>query len=203
MPTLLLIRHGLNDFVGKRLAGRLPDVHLNDKGRAQAAAIANSLAKLQIKAVYSSPLERAMETAFPLAESKKLEVVPHPGLLEVDFGEWQGKTFFQMHHMKLWPLVRQHPSQVRFPRGESFVEAQQRVVASLEDIRSKYQKRDIIACFSHSDSIRLALAHYLNMPLDSFQRISVDPASINGIYFGKEHIQVLNINSIPEMTKRE
>ena len=91
MPTILLIRHGENDYVKQnRLAGRLPDVHLNERGRQQAQVVAEKLALAPIKAIYSSPLERAAETAAPLAEKLGLPVTLRPGLLESDIGEWQG-----------------------------------------------------------------------------------------------------------------
>ncbi len=95
MTTVLLIRHGENNMVGKRLAGRLPGVHLNKKGREQAEQLAEVLCKAPIKAIYSSPLERAVETAEPLAKLLNLEILPAPGLVELAYGDWQGKTLKQ------------------------------------------------------------------------------------------------------------
>jgi probable phosphoglycerate mutase len=194
MPFILLIRHGENDFVGKRLAGRLPGVHLNDKGRQQSESLKEMLLKAPLKAIYSSPLERAMETAQPLADSLELPVTPHPGLLEVNFGRWQGKTIKQMHRLKLWKIVHEQPSRMRFPDGESFAEAQQRMVSCLEELRVTWAEHDLIACFSHSDSIRLCLAHYLAMPLDAFQRIAIDVASISALHLGKDRLAVICMN---------
>jgi probable phosphoglycerate mutase len=186
MATILLIRHGVNDFVGKRLAGRLPNVHLNDTGKKQAEMIANALKQAPIKAIYSSSLERTMETAAPLAAALELEVIPQPGLLEVDFGEWQGKRFWQMHRSKLWKTVQENPVEMRFPGGESFPEAQARIANTIKDISAAHDEKDVIACFSHSDSIKLAVAYFLDMPLNAFQRIGVDTASITGLFLSKE-----------------
>jgi len=194
MPFILLVRHGENNFVGKRLAGRLPGIHLNQRGRQQAEALKEILVKAPIKAIYSSPLERAMETAQPLADALKLAVKPIPGLLEVDFGRWQGKTAKQMHRLKLWKTVKEQPSQMRFPEGESFAEAQHRVVACLEEIRTIWDDKSLVACFSHSDSIRLALAYYLAMPLDAFQRIGIDTASISLLHLGNDGPALLFMN---------
>ena len=103
MPIFLLIRHGETDYNKKmHLAGRLPGVHLNTKGRQQAQAIADKLASLPIKAIYSSPLERTIETAEPLANALKLDVIPMPGLLETDCGEWEGQSVRKLRRLKIW-----------------------------------------------------------------------------------------------------
>ena len=90
MPLLLLIRHGENDYVKTgKMAGRIPGVHLNEKGQKQARALADALTQVPIKAIYSSPLERAMETAAPIAESHKLTILQEPALMDTDIGKWQ------------------------------------------------------------------------------------------------------------------
>jgi probable phosphomutase (TIGR03848 family) len=185
MATLILIRHGENDFVGRRLAGRLPDVHLNAPGRQQAEAIASMLRREPIIAVYASPLERTMETAEPLARELHLPIIPHNGLAEVDFGKWQGKFISYLRRLKLWQAVQKTPSQVRFPDGESFSEAQARMVAAIEAINAAHGEKERVAVFSHCDTIRLAVAFYLDMPLDSFQRLTIDPASITRLLLQK------------------
>jgi len=194
MTSILLIRHGENDFVGKRLAGHLPGVHLNEKGRKQAELIAGALKNAPIKAIYSSPLERAVETAEPLAAALNLPVTIHPGLIELDFGTWQGKTMRQMHRMKAWKTVMEKASEMRFPQGESYAEVQARMVQTIEEIKSTREKNDLVACFSHCDSIRLLLAHYLDMPLDEFHRLNIDTASISLLYVGegRPSIQIMN-----------
>ncbi len=196
MPVILLIRHGENNFVGKRLAGRLPGVHLNDVGRKQAEAITALLKETPITAIYSSPLERAIETAQPLAEALNLPVQICEGLLEVHFGKWQGKTMKQLHRMKLWKTVQENPSEMRFPDGELFAEARERVVQALEEIKTHAGEKDVIACFSHSDTIRLAVSYYLAMPLDAFQRVTIDTASVSALFLSKDMPRVLNVNQV-------
>jgi len=112
----------------------------------------------------------------------------------VDFGAWQGKTISYLKRLKLWQVVQKAPSRARFPGGESFPEAQARVVAALEAINAAHGDKERVACFSHSDTIRLAVAHYLDMPLDSFQRITIHPASITRIHIEKGAIFVLRVN---------
>src|SRR5436190_24049812 len=130
---LLLIRHGENDWVGTdRLAGRTPDVHLNEKGRQQAANLATLLAKQPIVAIYSSPLERCLETAQPLAALLNQIISAEPGLLEVDYGEWRGAHLKELSQLPEWQMVQHFPSVFRFPGGETLREVQSRAVETLE-----------------------------------------------------------------------
>ena len=94
MAIFYLIRHGNNDLLGEKLAGRLPGVHLNQAGREQAERLAQALGDKPIKAVYASPLERTLETAQPIAAVHHLEVHNSPALLEIDFGDWSGPVSY-------------------------------------------------------------------------------------------------------------
>lgn len=198
MPTILLIRHGHNEYVGKgRLAGRLPGVHLDEQGLTQARELAKALEDVPIKAVYSSPLSRAVETAKPIAAIHKLKVINRKGLLELDMGSWEGKTIKQVARTKLWKSVQHTPSLARFPQGESFGEAQMRIAAELEVLAAKHKSKEIIVCVGHSDMIKLAVAYYLGLPLDFFQRLTVSPASISTLYIGKDGTRLINLNHNP------
>jgi probable phosphomutase (TIGR03848 family) len=195
MPTLLLIRHGENEYVKKgRLAGRLPGVHLNETGRTQAQSVADRLAKAPIKAIYSSPLERALETAEPLARGLGLETIPRAGFLETDYGEWEGQTLKSLRRLKLWRTVQSAPSLARFPGGESFAECQRRVCQEIEWICSQHEAKDLVACIFHADPIKLAVAFYLGLPLDQFQRLSSSPASITTLIIGEASSHLANLN---------
>lgn len=199
MPVILLVRHGENEYVKKgKLAGRIPGVHLNDKGRAQAAALAEALRQHPVKAVYSSPLERTMETAAPIAAAFNLEVTRRDGLLEVDYGTWQDKTLKQLSRRKLWRTVQGAPALARFPEGESFAEAQLRIAHELETLAEMHKKNDMLVCVGHSDMIKLAAAYYLGLPLDLFQRLVVQPASVTTIQLMPGRFaRLLNLNTIP------
>jgi probable phosphomutase (TIGR03848 family) len=196
MTTLYLIRHGLNDFVGHhKLAGWQPGVHLNEKGRAQAQALAEHLASLKLKAIYASPLERTMETAVPIAAAHKLEVIPREGLGEIHYGQWQGQSIKALKRRKLWPVIQNTPSLARFPDGESFPEAQARIVAEFEILRSKHKgAKDVIACVLHADPIKLAIAHYIGLHVDFFQRLAIQPASISILRIDGHHARLLTMN---------
>lgn len=196
MTTIFLIRHAENDFMRKRkLAGWLPGVHLNEHGRAQSEALVTLFEDARLAAIYSSPLERAMETAVPLARSKKLRVVPRPALGEIKYGDWQGRSLALLSHRKMWSVVQSTPSLARFPGGESFREAQARVIGELETLRGLHPSpKALIACVSHADAIKLALSHYLGQPMDLFQRLMVDPASISILMLTESRVRVVCIN---------
>jgi len=195
MPLFLLIRHGENDFMKKgRLAGRMPGVHLNQAGRSQAATLAEKLTGAPITAIYSSPLERAVETAEPLARALGLEIGLSPALLETDYGEWQGKTLKSLRRLKLWRIIQTTPSLARFPGGESFAECQRRVCQELERISAQHDPKQVVACVFHADPIKLAVAYYIGLPLDHFQRLSVGPASITCLWLGEDSCRLVALN---------
>lgn len=196
MTTFYLIRHGHNDFLGKRkLAGRMPNVHLSSEGKHQAETLGRILSSVKFEAIYSSPLERAVETAEPLARDQGLEVLIRDGLIEIGYGSWQGQSLNSLRRRKLWPIIQNTPSLARFPEGESFPEAQARVVAELEALRGLHRsKKASIACVFHSDPIKLAIAHYLGMPLDLFQRITISPASMSVLAVSDNSIRVVGLN---------
>ena len=195
MATIHLIRHAENEYVARgRLAGRLPGIHLNEKGMKQAKSLAEALSDVPIKAIYASPLERCLETAKPLSEALELDVVPREGLLEIDFGDWQNRTIKQLRRRKLWKVVHNNPSRMQFPKGETFANAQIRIVNELEALKETHHPKDLVACFSHADLIRLAIAYYIGTPLDLFQRIVISPASISTLHLGEFGSRVLNVN---------
>jgi probable phosphomutase (TIGR03848 family) len=196
MPILLLIRHGENDFVKQsRLPGRMPGIHLNEHGREQAAALADSLKKMPLRAIYASPLERAVETAEPLAHALGLPIQPRPGLLDTDVGEWQGVQLKKLRKLPLWKQVQEQPSAVRFPDGESFLELQERLVCAIDLIRAAHKSKELVAVVFHSDPIKLVLAHYIGLPLDGFQKLEVATGSVSVLMLGKSagHLVALNL----------
>jgi len=185
MAVFLLVRHGHNDMIGKKLAGRLPDVHLNLEGKEQAGRLAAEFSGLPIKAVYASPLERAVETAQPIADVHDLPVEIVLALMEIDFGQWEGEDLEKLKQGREWKHVQGKPSKFRFPQGESFFDAQQRVVEGLLSLSENFSEKDMLVCAAHSDVIRLAVAHFLGLPLDNFQRIRILPASVTLLYLNK------------------
>ncbi len=193
MTIILLIRHAQTDTAGKKLTGWTPGVHLNEKGRQQALDLVQRLEKAPLKAIYSGPLERTLETARPLARAKGFTVISRPDLGEARYGQWTGKSMKALKRNKQWPVVQHSPSLWRFPGGESFPEMQARLVAEVEALRSRHPK-DVIACFSHADCIKLLVAHYLGLPLDLFQRLEISPASVTALAIQEGSARLLRLN---------
>jgi len=199
MPLLLLIRHGENEYVKTgKMAGRLPGVHLNERGQNQARALGEALKDVPLKAIYSSPLERAMETAAPIASTRKLQIIQELNLMDADIGKWQGKSWKVLSLTKVWKIVQQSPSRFRFPDGESFPEIQTRISNVLEVIIKKHNKpQDIVAVVFHADPIKLAVSHFLGLPLDHFQRLSCDTGSMTALHVNEAGANLVKLNQRP------
>lgn len=195
MTEFLLIRHATNDFVKTgKLAGWTPGVHLNEDGRNQAAALGASLAKTRLAAIYASPLERALETAQAVAEHHPtLNVQPLEAVGEVRYGEWQGEKLNRLRREALWEIVQVYPSRAHFPGGEAIRQAQARSVDALELLVTRHRDQRVVVV-SHSDIIKLIVAHYLGAHLDFFQRIEISPASLTVIRLGVGRPYIVRVN---------
>lgn len=186
-PTLiLLVRHGQTPTTGQVLPGRAPGLDLSEHGRKQALRVAERLAEMDISALYSSPLERTLQTAAPTAEQTGLSVQQEPGLLEGEFGDWTGEKIADLMKLDEWRTVQQQPDQFRFPQGESFVEIRDRMSATLTRLRGAHPGGTVV-CFSHADPIRVAVSEALGSPLNAFQRISISPCSVSAIAYPQPH----------------
>lgn len=203
MTILLLIRHATNDYVqAGRLAGRTPDVHINGAGQREADDLARRLAHLKIEAIYSSPLERAVETAQTIAACHHLPVHIREGLIEGDAGEWTGKLLKDLHDTETWKAIQTKPIGVKLPGGESIDEVQARMVATIEEIRRAHPD-GIVAVVSHSDPLKSVIAHYLHWDLDNFQRIEISPASLSVLAVDDKHETLLRLNDTGALPKFE
>jgi probable phosphoglycerate mutase len=196
---LLLIRHALTPHVGHKLSGWSSGVHLSDEGRAQAARLTERLHDVQIDTIYSSPLERAVETAQPIAKDHKLRVRQREEIGEVKYGELEGKSLRTLAKGRLWARLQTWPSDIRFPGGESLRETQARAVAAIERLRAAHPKQNV-AVVSHGDWIRLSVAHYLGVHIDLYRRINVDPASVSAILFFEFMPVVQTVNETGDLT---
>ncbi|MBZ0295472.1 MAG: MSMEG_4193 family putative phosphomutase [Anaerolineae bacterium] len=204
MTQILLIRHAVNDFVKTgKLAGWTPEVHLNDEGKAQAEALGNRLAQVPLKRLYASPLERTMETAEAIRQHHPhLEILHKDGIGEVQYGDWEGKVIADLAKRKMWGVVQEYPSRARFPNGETMYGVQVRVVGAIEEIAHEHP-RETVAIVFHADLIKMALAHYLGMHLDNFQRIVVSPASISTLILGHSRPFIVGMNDIAHVMELE
>ncbi|MDQ4074933.1 MAG: histidine phosphatase family protein [Chloroflexota bacterium] len=180
MKRIILVRHGQNSMVGKKLAGWLPDVHLNEVGHVQAAALAERLApqKGKIQALYSSPLDRTMETARYLADVLELEIESLEGIGEVRYGEWEGQSIEELSKLDEWKVVQGFPSAMCFPSGERLRDVQARAITAIEQVASQLEDKQSAIIVSHADLIKLVAAHYAGIHIDLFQRLVISPASM-------------------------
>jgi probable phosphoglycerate mutase len=192
---VLLVRHGQTPTTGTLLPGRAPGLHLAEAGVAQAQRAAERIAELkQVDAIYSSPLERARETAAPIAAARKLRVKVDKGLLECDFGEWTGRDLKSLMKLPEWGTVQRAPSTFTFPGGESFSSMQHRIVGAVDRIRAAHP-RGVVVCVSHADPIKALVAHAMGTHIDLFQRLVISTCSITAIAYGHGSPVVLTVNS--------
>jgi probable phosphomutase (TIGR03848 family) len=198
MTTFLLVRHAATDLVGRTIAGWMPGVHLNQEGRAQAERLAGRLTHVPIAAVYSSPLERARETAAPLATRLGLQVQIREGIGEIHFGEWTGRDFRGLAQVPKWRQFNLLRGSTRIPGGEFMLGVQARMVAELERLRERHPG-DVVAVVSHGDVIKAAVGHYAGIPLDLLQRVEISPASVSVVAVNDYGPQILRINDTGEL----
>jgi probable phosphomutase (TIGR03848 family) len=193
---VLYVRHGQTPTTGARLPGRAPGLHLADAGIAQAQGAAERIAPLgdKVKAVYASPLERAQETARPIAKALGMRVRTERGLNECDFGEWTGRELKELYKLPEWQTVQRYPSGFRFPGGESFVEMQTRFTETVARLCARHEGGAVVAV-SHADPIRAAVAAAMGTHLDLFQRTVVSPCSVTAVAYGRGGPVVLTVNS--------
>lgn len=194
--TVLLIRHAEHRLQGRALVGRADGVGLSAEGRRQADGLAEWLVATPPAALYSGPLERARETAAPIAARLGLRVEIADELDEVDFGDWTGRTFGELEGGDLWRRFNAFRSGTRSPNGEHMLEVQARVVGLIERLRGRHPGGRV-GLVSHGDVIRAALLYYLGAPLDLVHRIEVGPASLSVVALGADGARVLLVNGRP------
>ncbi|HEX6472063.1 MAG TPA: MSMEG_4193 family putative phosphomutase [Streptosporangiaceae bacterium] len=200
MTTVLLVRHGLTALTGPVLAGWTPGVHLDDRGRAQVAALAARLRDLPLAAVVTSPLERCRETADLILAERDGSTPSHVDdrFGEVRYGDWTGEKLETLAKDPLWPVVQAHPSAVRFPGadGESMAGAQHRAISAIRDWNARLGDDAVYLVCSHGDIIKAIVADALGLHLDGFQRIQAAPASLSAIRYTGLRPFLVRLNDI-------
>jgi len=192
----LLIRHALCDPVGHSIAGRQPGIHLNNQGQRQAQNLAERLAGVALAGLYSSPLERALETARPIGLRQGLEVELLPGFTEVNFGEWTGKPLAELDRIPAWRRFNEFRSGTRIPAGENMSEVLTRSLGELERLRQRHPTPDaLVGIVSHGDVLRMLVAHALGMSPDLLQRLELSPAGISLLQLEDYGARILLLNS--------
>jgi broad specificity phosphatase PhoE len=193
VTTFLLIRHAAHDLLGKVLAGRAPDVHLNARGKMEAELLADRLARLPISAIYTGPLERAQETALPLSNRLRLEAYLAPAFDEVEFGAWMSLTFADLEQRPDWKAWNEFRDRVIPPQGESIQIVQERAAKELERLAQAHAG-ETVAIVSHGEVIKSVLMHYLGIPVRFHGRLDISPGSVSVLTIHNGHPQVATVN---------
>lgn len=191
--VFFLLRHASCDGIGSYLRGRLPGIPLNERGRAEAVCLAARMEAEPLTAVYTSPLERSVETAEAVAGSRGLPVRMSGALHEVHYGDWTGRTFDNIRADPLWAEFNARRGTTRIPGGELITEVQDRVMSEMERLRLNHPAESI-ALVTHADVIRAALTHLLDMPVDQLLRLAVEPASVSAVVVGRDWSRVTLLN---------
>lgn len=199
MTWFYLIRHANHDWLFKGIAGGKSGVHLNGDGIVLAKKLAETLKRCPIDVIYSSPLERATQTAEIIAKTldskPPVHISEHFG--EIQFGDWSGMSFTELNVDPLWSKFNTFRSGIRAPNGETGVDIQQRMISKMQELRDRFPDKNI-AVISHADSIRLALQFFLGMPVDFYSRIEIGPASVSLVEYSKDFVKVHYLNRTPE-----
>jgi probable phosphomutase (TIGR03848 family) len=201
--TVILLRHGRSTAnTAGVLAGRSAGVNLDETGLAQAAGLVGRLAGVDIGRIVSSPLERCRQTVAPLAAAAGVDVEIDDDLVEVDYGDWTGRSLKDLGSEKLWRTVQQRPSAATFPGGESLATVSVRAVAAVRRLLEAELERPAAALLlcSHGDVIKSILADALGIHLDGFQRINVAPASLSVVRYSALRPIVERINYAEDLS---
>lgn len=212
MPTLLLVRHGHSTSNGDgTLAGRLPGIHLSDKGREQVRRLADRFQGQAVARIVSSPLERCLETAEALAEATGADVQVDDDLQECAYGAWTGRRLADLAKDPLWSTVQDDPESARFPdddvyAAESLAEMAARVVGAArrhdEEVRGEHGESALWVAVTHGDLIKAVLADATGAGLARFQRYTADPASVSVVRYGGRHTFLLAANDLaPDLAR--
>ena len=196
VTTVVLVRHGLTAMTGPVLAGWTPGLHLDERGVAQAAAVAERLRPVPFDAVVSSPLDRCLDTAGAVVEGRALELQVDERLGECRYGDWTGRPIKELVKDPLWKVVQAHPSAVVFPgpEGEALRDTQARAVAAVRDWNEKLGPDATWLACSHGDVIKAVVADAMGLHLDQFQRIVIDPCSVTVVRYTELRPFVVRVN---------
>ena len=197
MTDVLLIRHATHDLVGKKILGRTPGIHLSEVGRQQAAELAERLSVLPIDAVFCGPLERARESAEPLARRLGLPLHVADEFDELEMGDWTNLTLAELESVPEWRKWNSQRSETIPPNGESMHQVQVRVLAKMSALRNRFS---CTAIFTHGDVIRAAICYFLGMHLDLLFRFQIDPGSVSIVQMHADDAFVRVLNWIPIKT---
>lgn len=191
--TILLIRHAPHPLVGTILCGRAAGVALDAAGRAQAARLGAALARHPPDALYTSPRERARDTAHAIAESCRIRLLREDAFDEIDFGAWTGRQFEELANDPSWICWNTARGDATAPGGELMRQAQMRAVSGLQRLHADHPGGRI-AVVSHAEVIKAMLMWCLGLSLDRYHTFDIDPASVSTVILWERGGKVTGLN---------
>ncbi|HCC57592.1 MAG TPA: hypothetical protein DEQ47_10070 [Solibacterales bacterium] len=195
MTRFLLIRHARTAVAGVKLTGRMPDIPLTTQGLEQAEELVHRLRTAEIRALYSSPLDRARQTACALSRERRLPIHISPAFGEVHFGDWTGREIASLEHDSVWRQFHADREGTRIPGGELMSEVQDRAVRELHTLAARHPHATI-AIFSHADVIRATVCHFLGLRLNHMLKFQIDPCSISVLEMYPDAAQIALLNCV-------
>ena len=199
ITTFFLVRHAASNTPKGVLAGRTPGIHLSAEGVQQAHTLASAMACLRLSELWSSPLERAVETAVVLARDMDISINLSAALNEVDYGQWTGKSFDELSHDPLWRSFNSFRATTSIPEGELLANVQKRLISHLEHL-SKDEHRGNVALVTHAEPIRLVLRCYLEAAGYMHDKLEISPASVSALRL-TPHPNILCINHVQMLSR--
>ncbi len=197
MVRLYIIRHAESQWnpIG-RYQGLL-DPELSQRGKKQANLLAKELLRLDITAIYSSPLKRTMDTAKPISEAKGIQIIPDKRIIEIDHGVWSGMLVDQVkqEYPEDFEKWIKEPHKIKFPGGESLTDVYERVREFLHEIKQKHWNQTVLV-FSHTVPIRAMYCALLDIDLSKFWSFGCDNASYSQIHMEEDRNVVIKLNHV-------
>ncbi len=203
MSTVIFLRHAHSIANEKNLlTGRTPGVHLSATGLLQAKELVDRLGRGHIDHLHISPMQRCQLTIDPWLASRNSSTISslqvEERFNEVDYGDWSNRSLATLRRNPMWKSIQEEPSKVKFPGGESIKAAQKRAVSAVDELLAT-RKSDVYLVITHSDLIKVIAAHYLEMHLDSFQRIEIGPASFTVLKGNLNSQSLVTLNSYSDL----
>jgi len=195
MTRIILVRHGQAEWNQVERFRGWADLDLNELGRRQAEAAADRIARWSVAAVYSSPLRRAVTTAQILAQKLGVEAKPVQGLIDINFGQWQGLSPEEaaVRGGSLYSLWLKSPHLVQFPKGENLGEVRGRAVNALDNLIAAHPE-DTIVLVSHKVVCQILMLYFLGLGNSHFWQVAQDVATLNLIEMNGDRPVILSLN---------
>jgi probable phosphoglycerate mutase len=196
MTTFILVRHGECNHVNRYLAGRAAGIHLNEKGKNDITELGYYLSRYRIDKIYTSPMERTIETAQLINRKMGMEIIIDERLNEIEYGGWTGKYFTDLEECDAWKEFNCNRLIYRIPGGEMFSEVENRMVSFVLEHQSDKHTVNIVV--SHSDPIKCLLSYWGGIPIEIFNRIEIATASMSIIIISQYDAQITGINLVAD-----